>query len=162
MTVGRVTAKGITQLPPCPNAMKLTGNTTEVLPIELHFFKGAVLRLYHGLVGSKNRKSGFKILFFSGYQRPKFTDAGLPMRVKKHHKRRKHRGGKHEEPDADEEEPHQRLAEPAWELVDPKTYRYAGFGCACVHQGSDVNSFNVSHFLFHFPTSASRKATWRS
>ena len=130
ITVGRVTEKGITQLPPTPNATKLTGNTTEVLPVELHFFKGAVLRLYHGLVGSKNRTSGFKLLFFGGYQQPRWN-GGVGLAPEDEAPRPRNRRSKAaaaalkaaQEAQA-KADAQAAASDPAWEVVDPKSYRY--------------------------------------
>lgn len=74
--------------------------------------QGAVLRLYHGLVGSNNRRSGFKLLFFGGYQAARWTPA--------HRDTDKAGAGQHagEKPTSV-----QLMGDPEWEVIDPKAYR---------------------------------------
>ena len=80
-----------------------------------------MLRLYHGLVGSNNRRSGFKLLFFGGYQAARWAPA--QREADKAAAKGKGRGKGQQATPSIPTNGVQLLGEPEWEVIDPKAYR---------------------------------------
>lgn len=132
-TIARLTRKGRDQCPIPPGKVRLMGEAADIVPHELGYSMGAIVRLFHGLHARKSARSGFVVLYFPGYEafspgaeasgvvarslgtedvvaQPPATDEAL-LSPKARERRRKE---------------HEAARQPKWTIIDPKWYRMMG------------------------------------